>query len=189
MKIPSLSLIAAGLLLFHAPFPRAESLPQNASTQAFESMSAEQRGDLLMIHQQYLAAIEAYRQAFAPGDGAQLIVKSINGVHRVEAREQVERAGDSGIAIDARRQLDLARDGVRDRIAAQRRGGEQAEQPRRQIGKVMRVAGAVVISDDLAVPFAPLHEGADPLRDDAGKARRSAVRAEIMERLRLLDAG
>jgi bile acid-coenzyme A ligase len=28
-----------------------------------------------------------------------------------------------------------------------------------------------------------------PLRDDAGKARRSAVRAEIMERLRLLDAG
>ena len=28
-----------------------------------------------------------------------------------------------------------------------------------------------------------------PLRDDAGKARRSAVRAEIMARLRLLDAG
>lgn len=39
-----------------------------------------------------IGAIEAYRQAFAPGDGAQLIVKSINGVHRVEAREQVERA-------------------------------------------------------------------------------------------------
>jgi bile acid-coenzyme A ligase len=28
-----------------------------------------------------------------------------------------------------------------------------------------------------------------PLRDDAGKARRSAVRAEVMGRLRLLDAG
>jgi bile acid-coenzyme A ligase len=28
-----------------------------------------------------------------------------------------------------------------------------------------------------------------PLRDDAGKARRSAVRAEVMARLRLLDAG
>jgi bile acid-coenzyme A ligase len=28
-----------------------------------------------------------------------------------------------------------------------------------------------------------------PLRDDAGKARRSAVRSEVMERLRLLDAG
>jgi glycosyltransferase involved in cell wall biosynthesis len=39
-----------------------------------------------------IGAIEAYRQAFAPSDGAQLIVKSINGVHRVEAREQVERA-------------------------------------------------------------------------------------------------
>jgi bile acid-coenzyme A ligase len=28
-----------------------------------------------------------------------------------------------------------------------------------------------------------------PLRDDAGKARRSAVRAEIMARLHLLDVG
>jgi bile acid-coenzyme A ligase len=28
-----------------------------------------------------------------------------------------------------------------------------------------------------------------PLRDDAGKARRSAVREQIMARLRLLDAG
>ena len=28
-----------------------------------------------------------------------------------------------------------------------------------------------------------------PLRDDAGKARRSAVRADIMARLHLLDAG
>jgi bile acid-coenzyme A ligase len=28
-----------------------------------------------------------------------------------------------------------------------------------------------------------------PLRDDAGKARRSAVRAEVMARLRLPDAG
>ncbi len=28
-----------------------------------------------------------------------------------------------------------------------------------------------------------------PLRDDAGKARRSAVRADVMARLRLLDAG
>ena len=28
-----------------------------------------------------------------------------------------------------------------------------------------------------------------PLRDDAGKARRSAVRADVMARLHLLDAG
>jgi glycosyltransferase involved in cell wall biosynthesis len=39
-----------------------------------------------------IGTIEAYRQAFAPGDGARLIVKSVNGVHRLEQRRQVERA-------------------------------------------------------------------------------------------------
>lgn len=39
-----------------------------------------------------VGAIEAYRQAVAPGDGVQLIMKSVNGAHRPEAREQVERA-------------------------------------------------------------------------------------------------
>ena len=39
-----------------------------------------------------VGAIEAYRRAVAPGDGVQLIVKSVNGAHRPEAREQVERA-------------------------------------------------------------------------------------------------
>jgi len=39
-----------------------------------------------------LGAIAAYRQAFGPGDGAQLIVKSMNGVHRPERRAEVERA-------------------------------------------------------------------------------------------------
>lgn len=39
-----------------------------------------------------VGAIEAYRSAFAPDDGVQLIVKSINGVHRSEHRSDVERA-------------------------------------------------------------------------------------------------
>jgi glycosyltransferase involved in cell wall biosynthesis len=39
-----------------------------------------------------IGAIEAYRRAFAAGDGAQLIVKSLNGVHRPEQRSKVERA-------------------------------------------------------------------------------------------------
>jgi glycosyltransferase involved in cell wall biosynthesis len=39
-----------------------------------------------------VGAIEAYRAAFAPADGAQLIVKSVNGIHRLDAREEVERA-------------------------------------------------------------------------------------------------
>jgi glycosyltransferase involved in cell wall biosynthesis len=37
-------------------------------------------------------AIEAYRAAFGPEDGAQLIIKSVNGVHRVDARREVELA-------------------------------------------------------------------------------------------------
>jgi hypothetical protein len=39
-----------------------------------------------------LAAIAAYRSAFAPGDGCQLIVKSINGQHRADHRADVEAA-------------------------------------------------------------------------------------------------
>jgi glycosyltransferase involved in cell wall biosynthesis len=39
-----------------------------------------------------LGAIDAYRRAFAPDDGAVLIVKSVNGEHRREQRAQVTRA-------------------------------------------------------------------------------------------------
>jgi tetratricopeptide (TPR) repeat protein len=62
---PKLSLAAAALFLFQAPFARAASLSQasSPSTMALSSLPPEERGDLLMIHQQYLAAIDAYRQA------------------------------------------------------------------------------------------------------------------------------
>jgi glycosyltransferase involved in cell wall biosynthesis len=39
-----------------------------------------------------VGAIEAYRAAFGPADGARMIVKSLNGVHRIDARREVERA-------------------------------------------------------------------------------------------------
>lgn len=39
-----------------------------------------------------IGAIEAYRRAVTATDGAQLIVKSVNGVHRPEERAEVERA-------------------------------------------------------------------------------------------------
>lgn len=39
-----------------------------------------------------LGAIAAYRRAFAPSDGAQLVVKSMNGAHRPERRGEVELA-------------------------------------------------------------------------------------------------
>jgi glycosyltransferase involved in cell wall biosynthesis len=39
-----------------------------------------------------LGAIAAYRRCFAPGDGAQLVIKTMNGVHRPERRREVEAA-------------------------------------------------------------------------------------------------
>jgi tetratricopeptide (TPR) repeat protein len=42
---------------------RAASVPQNPSSAALPSISPEERGDLLMARQEYLAAIDAYRQA------------------------------------------------------------------------------------------------------------------------------
>src|ERR1700734_2137826 len=58
---PSLFLTAAAVVLFHAQPSRciaAKPLPSPSL-----SMTAEQRGDLFMARQQYLAAIDAYRQA------------------------------------------------------------------------------------------------------------------------------
>jgi glycosyltransferase involved in cell wall biosynthesis len=39
-----------------------------------------------------LGAIAAYRRCFGPGDGAQLVIKTMNGVHRPERRREVEAA-------------------------------------------------------------------------------------------------
>jgi len=59
-----LALACAALML--APVSRlaAESLPQNTTARAgLDALPAEERGDLLMARQQYIAAIEAYREA------------------------------------------------------------------------------------------------------------------------------
>ena len=61
--LPALPLALAALLLQPTRLCVAESLPQIPSAPASHSMSAEDRGDLFMAHQQYLAAIDAYRQA------------------------------------------------------------------------------------------------------------------------------
>jgi tetratricopeptide (TPR) repeat protein len=63
---PRTFLTAATLLLFSAPLlsvplVRAEALPQNPAPAPI--LSAEERGDVFMARQQYLAAIDAYRQA------------------------------------------------------------------------------------------------------------------------------
>jgi glycosyltransferase involved in cell wall biosynthesis len=52
-----------------------------------------------------LGAIEAYRRAFDQGDGARLIVKSMNAVHRPRARAEIEDA------VGGRRDVEL-RDGT-----------------------------------------------------------------------------
>jgi glycosyltransferase involved in cell wall biosynthesis len=41
-----------------------------------------------------LGAIAAYRRCFGPRDGAQLVIKTMNGVHRPERRREVEGAAD-----------------------------------------------------------------------------------------------
>ncbi|MGB9030130.1 MAG: tetratricopeptide repeat protein [Acidobacteriaceae bacterium] len=91
---PKLSLAAAVLLLLQAPFARAASLSQaSPSTMALSSLPPVERGDLLMIHQQYLAAIDAYRQA--PTDAETLNKMGIAYHHLFaidEARKSYEKA-------------------------------------------------------------------------------------------------
>lgn len=62
--VACLLLASAGLLL--APFVSvaAESFPQNATTHSGRAtLPPEEQGDILMARQQYIAAIEAYREA------------------------------------------------------------------------------------------------------------------------------
>jgi tetratricopeptide (TPR) repeat protein len=63
---PSFLLAVATFLLLPPRFAHADSLPQNqnaAPATATVSMSAEEHGDILMARQEYLAAIDSYRQA------------------------------------------------------------------------------------------------------------------------------
>lgn len=61
--LSTLPLALAALLLSPARLCFAEAVPQIPSSTARPALSAEDRGDLLMARQQYLAAIDAYRQA------------------------------------------------------------------------------------------------------------------------------
>lgn len=62
---PSLVLTAAALLLLPGRSLRADTSLQNPSPAppAATTLSAEERGDIFMARQEYLAAIDAYRQA------------------------------------------------------------------------------------------------------------------------------
>jgi tetratricopeptide (TPR) repeat protein len=87
------TLAAAALLLLDAPFSRAEVAPQNPSASPVPSMTPEQRGDLSMARQQYLAAIDAYRQA--PVNAVTLNKLGIAYHHLFaldEARKEYEKA-------------------------------------------------------------------------------------------------
>jgi tetratricopeptide (TPR) repeat protein len=90
---PSLFLTAAAVVLFHAQPSRADASPQSPSPSPSLSMTAEQRGDLFMARQQYLAAIDAYRQA--PPDAVTLNKLGIAYHHLFaldEARKDYEKA-------------------------------------------------------------------------------------------------
>jgi tetratricopeptide (TPR) repeat protein len=62
-RIPVLVLALAAVSLIPLRAANAESQSQNARPPAPPAMTAEDRGDLLMARQEYLAAIDAYRQA------------------------------------------------------------------------------------------------------------------------------
>ena len=80
----------------------------------------------------------------------------------------------------AGRQFDFVRDRRGDHRVARGAARQKTEQPGREIGKMMRVAGAIVIGDDLAIPFAPMHERADTFRRRVrhGAAQLLTLRAE-----------
>lgn len=60
---PSLLLIVAACTLFPARFLYAASVQQTPTPTPPPTLTEEERGDVLMARQQYLAAIDAYRQA------------------------------------------------------------------------------------------------------------------------------
>jgi len=65
LAVTALLPAVAAILVFQTLVARADSFSQAsvASSSAPPSLTAEERGDLDMVRQQYLAAIEAYRQA------------------------------------------------------------------------------------------------------------------------------
>ena len=95
---PRLSLAAAALLLFPAPFVRAASVPQNASPANLElsSLPPEERGDLFMARKEYFAAIDAYRQA--PTD-AETLNKIGIAFHNLSAIDQARKDYEKALLI------------------------------------------------------------------------------------------
>jgi len=78
-------------LWFHSSASAAEAKGQDASSSYAESLqrlSPETRGDLLMVHQQYLEAIDAYRKA--PRDSAVVWNKLGIAYHHVHALDQAK---------------------------------------------------------------------------------------------------
>ncbi|MFZ0270902.1 MAG: tetratricopeptide repeat protein [Acidobacteriaceae bacterium] len=89
----SFALAAAALLLLGGPSSRAAVLSQTPSVSTPSPMSAEERGDLCMARQEYLAAIDAYRQA--PVNAVTLNKLGIAYHHLFaldEARKEYEKA-------------------------------------------------------------------------------------------------
>ncbi len=86
--------VAAAVVLLASPLcVRAESVPQTPANTSSQNLSPEERGDLLMAHQQYAAAIDAYR--LAPKDAVVWNKIGIAYHHLAaidEARRDYERA-------------------------------------------------------------------------------------------------
>jgi tetratricopeptide (TPR) repeat protein len=90
--VPRLAVATTALLLC-VPFVRADSVPQTPSTSSAPALSAEERGDVFMAREEYLAAIDAYREA--PVNAVTLNKLGIAYHHLFaldEARKEYEKA-------------------------------------------------------------------------------------------------
>jgi len=94
---PSLFLTGAALVFVPARFARAEVLTQNPSpAMPQHTISAEERGDVLMAREQYLAAIAAYQQAPAT---AVVLNKMGIAYHHLFALDEARRDYEAALLI------------------------------------------------------------------------------------------
>lgn len=89
-------IVLTGVLLCPNTVSFAEAVPQRRVTENLASLPPEERGDLLMVHQQYLAAIGAYHEA--PQD-AQVLNKTGIAYHHLLALDLARKDYEKALLI------------------------------------------------------------------------------------------
>lgn len=94
--LAAISVSAAVLMLGSTLFARAESVPQTPANSTAQALPPEERGDLLMAHQEYAAAIDAY--SLAPRSA---VIWNKIGIayHHLEAIDEARRDYERALLI------------------------------------------------------------------------------------------